>query len=172
MASRRRRYVVAFCIALLAVAAAWRWAHPPEARVSVYFIRAQASGSRGQDGPRRVQGRGPEGLRAAAVRELLAGPTPAERGEGLVSAIPAGTHLRGLRIADGVVMVDLSQEIESGGGSSSMLGRLWQIVYTATQFPHASRVPFLIEGQTRAALGGEGVVIDHPLARPASPPVF
>src|SRR5213593_1672242 len=136
MASRTRRYVVAFCIALLAVAAAWRWAHPPQARVSVYFIRAQASSSTVQDVTRTVQGRGPEALLAAAVRELLAGPTPA------------------------------------GRGSSSMLGRLWQIVYTATQFPHASRVRFLIEGQTRAALGGEGVVIDHPLARPASPPVF
>src|SRR5438094_309350 len=151
MASRTRRYVVAFCIALLAVAAAWRWAHPPQARVSVYFIRAEASSSTVQDVTRTVQGRGPEALLAAAVRELLAGPTPAERGE---------------------VMVDLSHEIESGGGSSSMLGRLWQIVYTATQFPHAPRVRLLVEGQTRAALGGEGVVIDHPLARPASPPVF
>src|SRR2546427_7442645 len=168
MASRTRRYVVAFCIALLAVAAAWRWAHPPEARVSVYFIRAQASSSTVQDVTRTVQGRGPEALLAAAVRELLAGPTPAERGEGLVSAIPAGTHLRGLRIADGVVMVDLSQEIESRGGSSSMLGRLCEIGLTPTQLRHAPGVRFRIAAPTRAAPGGGQAAIDHPLAGPAS----
>src|SRR5207247_9623115 len=94
MASRTRRYVVAFCIALLAVAAAWRWAHPPEARVSVYFIRAQASSSTVQDVTRTVQGRGPEALLAAAVLELIAGPTPGERREGLLSALAAGLHPR------------------------------------------------------------------------------
>lgn len=168
----RIRILAAIVLIAGLLGALWWWAHPPEARVSVYFIRAQASSNTVQDVTRTVRGRGSEALLAAAVRELLAGPTPAERGTGLVTAIPAGTRLRSLRVTDGVVMVDLSHEIESGGGSSSMLGRLWQIVYTATQFPQAPRVRLLVDGQAQEAMGGEGVVIDHPLARPSSPPVF
>lgn len=169
---KRLRSIVAFVAGLLSAAALWWWAHPPEARVSVYLVRAQASSSTVQDVSRIVRGRGLEELLAAALRELLAGPTEAERRTGLVTAIPDGTRLRSLRIANGVVLVDLSREIESGGGSSSMLGRLWQIVYTATQLPQASRVQLLVDGHRRSALGGEGVVIDRPLSRPPTPPVF
>lgn len=168
----RVRYIITFIIALLAATAVWWWVRPTEARVSVYFIRAEAASSALQDVSRTVRGRGPEALLAAAVRELLIGPSPTERGAGLVTAIPPGTQLRSLRITDGVAMVDLSGEIESGGGSSSMLGRLWQIVYTATQFRQIPRVRILIDGHTREAMGGEGVLIDHPLARPPSLPVF
>jgi spore germination protein GerM len=53
-----------------------------------------------------------------------------------------------------------------------MLARFWQIVYTATQFPVAPRVRILIEGQQRESMGGEGVVIDRPIERPAAPPRF
>lgn len=167
-----RRILAAVGLLAVLLGALWWWTHPPEARVSVYLVRAQASSSTVQDVPRTVRGRGAETLLAAAVRELLAGPTAAERGTGLVTAIPEGTRLRSLRIADGVVVIDLSHDIESGGGSSSMLGRVWQIVYTATQFPQAPRVQLLIDGHTKSALGGEGVVIDRPLARPPSPPIF
>jgi spore germination protein GerM len=174
MTTTRRRILafLALVSALLVATAVWWWIRPTEATVSVYFIRAVGSSSTVQDEPRTVRGRTAAALLAGAMRELLAEPTPSERGAGLVTAIPAGTRLRGLRIADGVVMVDLSREIESGGGSSSMLGRLWQIVYTATQFPQAPRVRILVDGQAREFMGGEGVVIDRPLARPASPPVF
>ncbi len=119
-----------------------------------------------------VRGRGTQTPLAAAIRELLAGPTPEERRAGLTTSIPAGTRLRSLHLEDGVVIVDFSGEVESGGGSSSMLGRLWQIVYTATQFSQAPRVRILIDGQARDAMGGEGVLIDRPLARPPSLPQF
>ena len=172
MTGKRIRILAAIVLVAVLLGTVWWWVRPTEARASVYFVRAQGSSSTVQDVPRTVRGRTAAALLAAAVRELLAGPTPTERGAGLVTAIPVGTRLRGLRIADGVVMVDLSAEIESGGGSSSMLGRLWQIVYTATQFAQAPRVRILVDGQTRESMGGEGVVIDHPLARPASSPLF
>ena len=172
MTMTHSRVLATIIVVALVLGALWWWAHPTEARVSVYLVRAQASSSTVQDVPRTVRARGREALLAAAVRELLAGPTEAERRTGLVTAIPDGTRLLGLRIANGVVLVDLSPQIESGGGSSSMLGRVWQIVYTATQFPQAPRVRLLVDGHPRSALGGEGVVIDHPLSRPSSPPVF
>ena len=56
------------------------------------------------------------------------------------SAIPAGTRLLGLSIAGQIATVDLSSEFESGGGATSVLGRLAQVVYTLTQFPTVTSV--------------------------------
>jgi sporulation and spore germination protein/immunoglobulin-like protein involved in spore germination len=100
------------------------------------------------------------GVARAAVEALLAGPP-----SGLSTAIPDGTRLRGLTIAEGVATVDLSSEFASGGGSASMLGRLAQIVYTLTQFPSVTGVDFELDGKPADALGGEGVALDHPQTR-------
>lgn len=151
---------------------AWWWLRPVQATVSVYFVRGEGPSSTLQEAGRIARGRGAQTLLAAAIHELLAGPTPEERRAGLTTAIPAGTRLRSLHVEDGVVIVDLSGEVESGGGSSSMLGRLWQIVYTATQFPQTPRVRILIDGQAKDAMGGEGVLIDRPLRRPPALPQF
>ncbi len=100
------------------------------------------------------------GVARASVEALLAGAP-----EGSSTAIPDGTRLLGLTIADGVATVDLSKEFGSGGGSSSMLGRLAQVVYTLTQFPSVTGVDFKLDGKPATTLGGEGVVLDHPQTR-------
>ena len=43
--------------------------------------------------------------------------------------------------------------------------RLAQVVYTLTQFPSVDGVIFSLDGEPIDVLGGEGVIIDHPLAR-------
>ena len=43
--------------------------------------------------------------------------------------------------------------------------RLAQVVYTITQFPTVKGVVFSLDGEPIDVLGGEGVVIDHPLTR-------
>ncbi len=101
----------------------------------------------------------------AALESLLAGPDDAERVEGLQTQIPDGTQLLGLTIDKGVASVDLTSEYESGGGSASMSMRLAQVVFTLTQFPTISSVQFALDGEPIEVLGGEGVVIDHPLTR-------
>jgi len=101
----------------------------------------------------------------AAVESLLEGPDGFEDGYGLSTAIPEGTQLLGLTIADGIATVDLTSEFESGGGSASMQARLAQVVYTLTQFPSVDGVLFSLDGEPIDVLGGEGVIIDHPLAR-------
>ncbi len=171
MAARSARLIVVVVLAAVALAA-WWWLRPVQAAVSVYFVRGEGASSTLQEVGRIARGRGTQTLLAVAIRELLAGPTPEERRAGLTTSIPAGTRLRSLRLEDGVVTVDLSGEVESGGGSSSMLGRLWQIVYTATQFPQTPRVRILIDGQAKDAMGGEGVLIDRPLGRPPALPQF
>jgi hypothetical protein len=105
-------------------------------------------------------------LPSAAMTALLAGPSSEESGDRTItSAIPAGTRLLGLEIADGVASVDLSQEFESGGGSTSMFVRLGQVVFTLTQFSDVQSVRFLVEGQAVSVFSGEGIVLDRPQAR-------
>jgi len=157
---------------LVALAAAGCRPRQPTVEVAVFFTRSLGNAFTVAEARRTVPRGGTEQLLAAALAALLEGPTAAEQARGLATAIPAGTRLRGVRIQDGVVRVDFSREVESGGGSASMLGRFWQIVYTATQFPGAGRVQILIEGQERRAMGGEGVVIEQPVARPGAPPRF
>lgn len=104
-------------------------------------------------------------LATAAVNALLAGPTTAETGRSITTAVPDGSQLLGLSIANGIATVDLSAEFESGGGSASVLTRLGQMVYTLTQFPTVKSVVFQIEGVTSKTFSSEGVVLDGPVAR-------
>ena len=127
----------------------------------VYFVRLERMGAAGRD----VQATPAVG--AAALRELLAGPTADDRSAGLASEIPSGTKLNGLTIDNGVATVDLSRAFQSGGGSTSMQLRVAQVVYTLTQFPSVKRVRFRIDGKPVAAIGGEGVVVDPPVGRAA-----
>jgi germination protein M len=101
----------------------------------------------------------------AALEALLEGPDSFEQDYGLISAVPDGTQLLGLKIADGIARVDLTSEFESGGGSASMQMRLAQVVYTITQFPTVKGVVFSLDGEPIDILGGEGIIIDHPLTR-------
>ena len=132
---------------------------PGEEAVRAYFLRGEdvAPVSRSAAG-------GVEPIEAA-LEALLAGPTEDEGQAGLGSAIPAGTQLLGVAVADGVARVDLSAEYGSGGGSLSMFTRIAQIVFTATQFDGVDGVEFLMDGEVLEALGGEGVILDGPQTR-------
>lgn len=163
-----RRAVV---ILALVLAAGCR-PRPAAVEVSIFFTRSEGTAIVLAEAVRTVPRGDASALVRAALAELLQGPTEAEQATGLVSQIPSGTRLRNVRIAGGVVQADFSKEVESGGGSASMLGRMWQIVYTATQVPQAPRVQILIEGRQREAMGGEGVIIAEPIARPQTPPRF
>jgi hypothetical protein len=100
---------------------------------------------------------------SAALADLLAGPTTAEHDAGVATSIPYGTDLLGLIIDNDIATVDLTTEYESGGGTVSMTMRLAQVVCTLDQFPTVKGVLFQLDGQAVDVLGGEGIVIDHPL---------
>ena len=102
-----------------------------------------------------------------ALVSLLEGVTKEEAMMGLSSTIPEGTKLLGVEVVEGVALVDLSLEFKSGGGSLSMMGRVAQIVYTATRFEEVDSVRFLLEGTPLDVLGGEGLIIDEPQTRTA-----
>lgn len=136
----------------------------------LYFVRDERVGVATRDVART------QGVAAAAVRELLAGPDAVERAGGLQTAIPAGTDVRGVSVSNGVATVDLSGAFASGGGSTSMQLRVAQVVYTLTQFPTVRRVAFELDGEPVDAIGGEGVVVSPPVGRAAfeeqTPPIL
>jgi len=101
----------------------------------------------------------------ASLEALMTGPTGAEESDGLVTAIPDGTTLLDVSVADGVATVDLSGTFDDGGGSASMLGRVAQVVATLTQFSTIDRVAFRLDGEPVETIGGEGVVVDPPIGR-------
>lgn len=102
---------------------------------------------------------------AAAVTELLAGPTASDSAAGLSTAIPSGTVLLGINVAGGIATVDLTGAFASGGGSLSMFGRLAQVTYTLTQFPTVTGVVFHLDGKAVTVFSAEGIVLDHPATR-------
>jgi len=125
----------------------------------VYFMRGEKLGAARRSVPRTA------GVAAAAMRQLVAGPTSAEAAAGLGTSIPTGTRLRGVTIAAGVATVDLSARYASGGGSLSMFSRLGQVVYTLTQFPSVTSVRFSLDGKPVTEFSGEGIVLDRPQTR-------
>lgn len=116
----------------------------------LYPVRRQAEGA---------------GVASAALQALCAGPTDPEKTAGSTSSIPAGTRLLGVSVDAGVATVDLSQEFGSGGGSLSMMSRVAQVVFTATQFSTVESVAFRIDGKPLDALGGEGLILEGPQTR-------
>jgi spore germination protein GerM len=100
---------------------------------------------------------------AASLTDLFAGPTEAERSDGVFTAVPEGTRLLGLVVSDGLATVDLSSEFESGGGSLSMMARLGQVACTLDQFPTVNGVSFKLDGEPVDVFSGEGIVLDKPV---------
>jgi germination protein M len=127
--------------------------------VVVYLVRSEHVSP-----VRRVVGPTPAVARAA-LAALMRGPTRAERRAGYSSAVPAGTGLRGIVLSGGIATLDLTRRFESGGGSLSMLLRVAQVVYTATQFPAVRGVAFRLDGRPVRAVGGEGVVVSPSVGR-------
>jgi spore germination protein GerM len=85
-----------------------------------------------------------------------------------VSTIPQQTRLLHLDITKDGVYVDLSKEFAQGGGSSSMIYRVAQVLYTATSIDSQSPVFLSIEGKPlndNYQLGGEGLTLEYPMTR-------
>lgn len=127
--------------------------------LSVFFIRDEKIATVHRTMPKTQQ------VAAAAMAELLAGPTAEDEAAGMSTAIPEGTEYLGTTIDQGVATIDLSGEFESGGGSFSMSARLAQVVYTLTQFPTVDFVIFTLDGEPVDVFGGEGIVMDRPVGR-------
>ncbi|GAB4531131.1 MAG: GerMN domain-containing protein [Pleurocapsa sp.] len=86
----------------------------------------------------------------------------------LTTTIPKHTQLLDLQITENGIHINLSREFSRGGGSSSMIYRVAQVIYTATSMDSQAQVFLLIEGQPlneTNPLGGEGLILNYPLTR-------
>lgn len=96
----------------------------------------------------------------SAVIQLLNGPTQAERENGYYSEIPPGTELLGITEQKQVIRINLSREFVNGGGSTSMLQRVEELMRTVQPIAGKREVQIAIEGQPLNLLGGEGLEIN------------
>ncbi len=98
---------------------------------------------------------------ASAFQRLLAG-----SGDGTyTTTIPEGTKLLGVKLESNGVHVNLSAKFKEGGGSTSMVGRLGQIIYTATSLNPEDPVWLNVDGKPLEVLGGEGMIVEQPITR-------
>lgn len=108
-----------------------------------------------------ADGNKPNQVIEAALKTLLA-----ESSQGTNSTtIPKGTKLLSLNVANDGTHVNLSQEFTAGGGSTSMIGRVGQVLYTATSLNPSAKVYIEVNGKPLDVLGGEGLELEQPLTR-------
>jgi spore germination protein GerM len=99
-----------------------------------------------------------------ALTNLFKGTTQASA----TTAIPDNTQLNSLRMTADEIYIDLSREFKQGGGSSGMIYRAAQVLYTATSLNPTAKVFLSIEGQALDEdhpLGGEGMSLPYPVTR-------
>lgn len=89
----------------------------------------------------------------AALEQLLAGPTDAEKTEGYFTSINLGVKIQSLVIANGVANVDFDERLEfQVGGSCRVAAIASQIRETLKQFPTVTDVVISIDGRTEDIL--------------------
>jgi spore germination protein GerM len=106
----------------------------------------------------------PQQVLTTAIQQLLA----VQPSNNLSSTIPKGTKLRSLQVKSDGVHIDLSREFRTGGGSTSMIHRVAQTIYTATSLDPNQKVFLSVEGQLidrEHPLGGEGLILRQPITR-------
>jgi hypothetical protein len=109
--------------------------------VAVYFLRGEQLAS--------VQRAGRTPL--DAIRQLVAGPTPAEFRLGFPTYLPTGTRVLGVKVANGVATVDLNERFASESDREGLLARLSEVVRTLTGLRGATKVQLLVNGGIVAA---------------------
>jgi lipoprotein-anchoring transpeptidase ErfK/SrfK len=88
-----------------------------------------------------------------AVTALFAGPSAAERRDGIRTAIPAGTVLREAVVANGVAYLRVSDNIAAGGSGDTIDLRLNQILHTVTSAADVGAVGILLGDEPVPAPG-------------------
>ncbi len=150
-ATFRHLRVVLLGLAALACVGGSQAASAPS-RVSIYFLRGEQLASMQRHGATPLD----------AMRQLIAGPTPAERRKGFRTYMPTGTRILNVKVANSVATVDLNERFASGSDRDSLLARLSQLVRTLTGLEGVKAVQLLVNGGIVPARF-PGVSTSHPI---------
>ena len=149
----RKLLAAGYVVMLVAVVATGcRVGSPPQVNAKMFLVRTSSQEIELVAVPRRVSAELP--LAEAVLRELLKGPTAAERWQGLASLIPEGAALRSVSVTEtGVARADFSEGLQQGiGGSMRVLGIRQQIETTLMWISGITSVIVSVEGQTEGIL--------------------
>lgn len=134
----------------------------PEQQVQIYWLRDTGTNLELVPSEITVQAEDdPDAVLQAAFESLMQGTEASE----VASTIPEGTQLLSLDVREDGVHVDLSSEFTTGGGSAGMMGRLGQVIYTASSLDPTAPVWISVDGEPLEMLGGEGLLVDQPMTR-------
>jgi len=97
------------------------------------------------------------------IKLLLAGPTSAEKNRGLYSEIPSNTKLLWVKEENGNLIINLSENFAQGGGATSVMNRIDQLVKTADMQNTKKPIYLYLNGKKVEYIGGEGVFLKQPL---------
>jgi len=96
----------------------------------------------------------------AALNQLLAGDKINS------TLIPVETKLLDCKVEKNGIHLNFSKEFNTGGGTASLIGRLAQVIYTATETQNKAKVWLNIEGKPMEILGdGDGLMVEQPMTR-------
>jgi germination protein M len=134
--------------------------------ISVYYLRAATRGDKLGAAHREMNATTIDRAAKAAMRELIQGPTKAEREAGLKSDLPKKTEVLGIELDEATkrATVNLSPDFAPEGKDLDV-AHLAQVVFTLTQFPNVERVAITIEGKPLDLLDGDGKPLAGPAAR-------
>ncbi len=99
-----------------------------------------------------------------AIYELLKGPNEEEIKSGISSELPKSTKLLKIQDQGSIIIVDLSNEFQYGGGTESQYTRLEQLIKTILAQKPQKPVYLYINGSKAEVIGGEGIIITQPLS--------
>lgn len=97
-----------------------------------------------------------------AIDSLIMGPKPDEKIRGVYSEIPFGTRVISITERTEGIIINLSSDFETGGGTDSIYKRIYQLIKTVKRNTE-SPVYLYIEGRKADFIGGEGIMLNQPL---------
>ncbi|MCL2192910.1 MAG: GerMN domain-containing protein, partial [Treponema sp.] len=108
------------------------------------------------------------------LNALFLGPTAEESARGIISFIPPNSQILSVRVEGHTVgnarrdtaYINFNESFQfTPYGREGLRYQIWQIVYTATEFPNVHDVQILIEGNRVDFLHEGGIRIGSPIGR-------
>ena len=98
-----------------------------------------------------------------SINQLFVGPTAEEKKLGVYSEIPKNVKLLGIVESKNKIIIDVTSNIQTGGGADSIYSRMKQLIKTVIANSPNKPVYLYINGKQAEVLGGEGIMITQPL---------